>query len=200
MAPRILVPLIALILMVAAVAVIRATYRVRLALRISLRAGILVVWVRAGPLTREFRFPPPEKAPLAPDGPPVPGPPVVDTARLFLPGAIRLLSRIKLSHLRWRTSMGLSDAAQLARASGFLWLAKSSVVAALSAREILEGRPVLSVTPRFNEMSLCTDLQCIVAVRGGDIISALAATGSQIPRYVKEVGIRWPRGHIPSKA
>ncbi|WP_242868734.1 DUF2953 domain-containing protein [Desulfotomaculum copahuensis] len=84
-----------------------------------------------------------------------------------------LLRQVQPRRVRWRTLIGLSDAAATGLATGGLWSLKGTAVTALY-RFLRPSpvRPELVVMPSFTTPVLAVDLDCIFTVRTGHIMIA----------------------------
>lgn len=83
-----------------------------------------------------------------------------------------VISRVRCTSLVWNTSVGLSDAAQTAIATGVLWSLKTSLLSWLLRRIRLETQPRLKVMPAFNQWQFTTELLCKLQIRLGTVLVA----------------------------
>ncbi|MCR4426043.1 MAG: DUF2953 domain-containing protein [Firmicutes bacterium] len=91
---------------------------------------------------------------------------VLNELSRWVPAVISLLSlRHRLIRLTWRTSIGATDAAATAVASGALAAAKSALLALALARwDRDRDVPAVSVTPLFSETGFRTELDCVIQI------------------------------------
>jgi len=72
--------------------------------------------------------------------------------------AKHLISRVKLTELRWTTDVGTGDAVSTAMATGLAWSVKTTVTGVMSQLVRLRTNPHLAVAPHFNSTKFETAL------------------------------------------
>lgn len=93
----------------------------------------------------------------------------------------RFLKKIKIKKLEWHSQFGVGDAAHTGLLTGAAWAIKGSVIGIISQYLRLIAKPVVTITPEFNQYCSRTKLQCIFQFRIGQTILA----GIQIIKYWK---------------
>ncbi|SFE67933.1 DUF2953 domain-containing protein [Alteribacillus iranensis] len=84
----------------------------------------------------------------------------------------RLLGKMKLEKLEWRSEIGTGDAAWAGILTGMLWSTKSMVAGVGSSCMKMKCSPALDVLPHFNKAIFNTEFKCIVAFKLGHAIIA----------------------------
>jgi len=79
--------------------------------------------------------------------------------------AKHLVSRIKLTELRWTTDVGTGDAVSTAMATGLAWSVKTAITGVLSQLVRLRTNPHLAVAPHFNSTRFETAIACQARIR-----------------------------------
>jgi hypothetical protein len=93
----------------------------------------------------------------------------------------KLLSKVKIKKFEWHTGVGIGDAASTAILCGAIWSAKGAILGLLSNYMRLTVRPVLTVTPNFQQFASQIQLKCIFQIRVGHAIW----TGMKLVKYWK---------------
>ncbi|MGM0874910.1 MAG: DUF2953 domain-containing protein [Bacillota bacterium] len=84
----------------------------------------------------------------------------------------RFLKKIRIKKLDWHSQLGIGDAAHTGILTGAAWTIKGSVIGLMSQYMKLETRPVVTITPEFNQFCSRTKLQCIFHFRIGQAMFA----------------------------
>lgn len=87
---------------------------------------------------------------------------------LIAASAVALTRECRL--FRWKTQIGLGDAAATAWAAGVVWGIKGGIMAFLGSRIRFHRTPTLEVMPDFSQTGLSIWLHCIFRVNVGHII------------------------------
>lgn len=88
--------------------------------------------------------------------------------------ALALLKRVSWSHLSWRTTLSLPDAAFTGLAAGGVWAVKGILAASLRGTlRLAGGQPEFEVTPEFEGRGTVSRFEGIGVLRVGHIILAL---------------------------
>ena len=93
----------------------------------------------------------------------------------------KLLRKVKIKKFEWHTRVGIGDAASTAILCGAIWSAKGAILGLLSHYMMLTVRPVLTVTPNFQQFASQIQLKCIFQIRVGHAIW----TGMKLLKYWK---------------
>lgn len=99
---------------------------------------------------------------------------ITDKIRLLIrykPVIVYLLRRVHLRRFQWRTEIGTGDPSQTGFLTGTVWGVKGFLLSFIY-RLLHPGgaRPVVSVTPSFEEACFTTMLDCVFEVRIGYVI------------------------------
>jgi hypothetical protein len=95
------------------------------------------------------------------------------------------LQHIHVVEFRWGTRFGLDDAPETGIASGVLWSMKSMVVGMMSRWVTLDERPIMSVTPMFQNPKFRTDVYVRTRVR---VHRLIAIGGMLMFRVIRKKG------------
>ncbi|SEM38324.1 Protein of unknown function [Mesobacillus persicus] len=93
----------------------------------------------------------------------------------------KLLSKVIVRKFEWHTGVGIGDAAATGVICGGVWAAKGSLVGLISNLMKLRVKPVLTVTPFFQQFTTKIQLKCIFQIRVGHAIW----TGMKLIKYWK---------------
>ncbi|MGM0903366.1 MAG: DUF2953 domain-containing protein [Bacillota bacterium] len=93
----------------------------------------------------------------------------------------KLLSKVKIKKFEWHTGVGIGDAASTAILCGAIWSVKGAILGLISNYMRLTVRPVLTVTPNFQQFASQIKLKCIFQIRVGHAIW----TGMKLVKYWK---------------
>lgn len=103
----------------------------------------------------------------------------IETVRLFvhhIHGLLtivkKLVGRMKVKQLEWKSQVGISDAAWAGILSGMLWSVKGTFAGVIAAFFKLKCEPVLHVQPDFKKTVFQTEFSCIVGFKLGHAIIA----------------------------
>jgi hypothetical protein len=102
--------------------------------------------------------------------------------KAWLAGA---LQHVHIVQFRWETRFGLTDAPETGIASGVVWSLKSMVVGLMSRWVTLDERPVMMVTPLFQNPKFRTDVLVRTKVR---VFRVLAIGGMLMFRVLRKDG------------
>jgi hypothetical protein len=83
-----------------------------------------------------------------------------------------LFLSIQCNKFDCKTVYGSDDAALTSIISGGLWALKSIMVNKLKNRIHLVNKPLINVTPLFNQQKFELDFTCIFSIRLGNVINA----------------------------
>jgi len=93
----------------------------------------------------------------------------------------KLLRKVKIKKFEWHTRVGIGDAASTAILCGAIWSGKGAILGLLSNYMRLTVKPVLTVTPNFQQFASQIQLKCIFQIRIGHAIW----TGMKLVKYWK---------------
>ncbi len=93
------------------------------------------------------------------------------------------LTYFRCTELRWRTSVGLDDAADTAITTGAIWGLKSSILGLLFQFVRLDTRPQLDVLPAYHQQQFTTDLTATVHTK----LWRLLAAGMRLLRRMRKL-------------
>ncbi len=93
----------------------------------------------------------------------------------------KFLRKVRIKKFEWHTRVGIGDAASTAILCGAIWSAKGGILGLLSNYMRLTVRPVLTVTPNFQQFASQIKLKCIFQIRVGHAIW----TGMKLVKYWK---------------
>lgn len=86
---------------------------------------------------------------------------------------LNTMSNVRLSEIRWSTSLALDNAAETAVAAGTVWGVKHTILGWLSFHLRMKSTPELHVLPEFNgPPQLSTDFSCVARISCGRAIIA----------------------------
>lgn len=83
-----------------------------------------------------------------------------------------VLADVKCTGLRWKTYIGLEDAADTAVTVGVIWGLKASILGFACKYFCMKETPEVAVTPQFAQLQFSTQFQCILEFRLGNAIHA----------------------------
>ncbi len=81
-----------------------------------------------------------------------------------------LLVSVTIHKIRWKTSIGLGDAAITASLAGLLWAIKDIGINFLRIKSNLKAVPELSIIPNYTEQQLESTIHCILSMKIGQTI------------------------------
>ncbi len=84
----------------------------------------------------------------------------------------KFLRKVTISELKWHTSFGLGDAAHTGIFVGVGWSIKGCLLGILSKYMILKAKPVMSITPLFQQLHSESKIKCIIQFRVGNAMLA----------------------------
>ncbi|OEH91818.1 DUF2953 domain-containing protein [Bacillus solimangrovi] len=84
----------------------------------------------------------------------------------------RFFSRVSIIKFEWNSAFGSGDAASTGFFLGGLWSLKGFIVGCLGEFTKLEVKPILQITPHFQENFSRTELTCIISFRVWHAIGA----------------------------
>ncbi|MHB8172584.1 MAG: DUF2953 domain-containing protein [Thermincolia bacterium] len=123
---------------------------------------------------------------------------VIRGLRRFRPAITYFVRHLWMRQFKWRTRLGLGDAAGTGVGIGALWGIKGVIYTRLRNNTSPTGvRPQVQVIPSFHQPAFATDFDCIFAIRTGHII----ITGINFllcfifrKKYVQEKGVNRSNG------
>lgn len=83
-----------------------------------------------------------------------------------------VLANVNCTGLRWKTDIGLGDAADTAVTVGLIWGLKATILGFACKYFCMKETPQVAVTPQFTQFRFSTELQCIFEFRLGNAIHA----------------------------
>ncbi len=89
--------------------------------------------------------------------------------------------KVQVKQFEWHSRIGLGDAAHTGALVGACWAIKGSIIGLLTSTLHFRVRPLLTITPDFQENSADTTIICILRFRIGQAI----LTGIKLLRYWK---------------
>ncbi|MDA8235520.1 MAG: DUF2953 domain-containing protein [Clostridia bacterium] len=96
---------------------------------------------------------------------------VIKVLRRFQPAINYFVRHLWMRQFKWRTRLGLGDAAGTGVGIGALWGIKGVIYTRLRNNTSPTGvRPQVQVIPSFHQPGFATDFDCIFAIRTGHII------------------------------
>jgi len=91
------------------------------------------------------------------------------------------LKKVTICNITWHTMVGVGDAAATAVITGALWAAKGGMIGMLSQYMKLTERPIVTISPSFQQPISSTSFTCILQIRVGHAILA----GIKLVKYWK---------------
>ncbi|WP_170007930.1 DUF2953 domain-containing protein [Bacillus fonticola] len=82
------------------------------------------------------------------------------------------LKHIEVSALRWKTVIGVGDAAKTGTITGLLWTVKSCILGWVSHHMVMNSLPTYDITPDFYARRSVTEFECMIHFRVGHAILA----------------------------
>ncbi len=101
------------------------------------------------------------------------------------------LCRFHCTELTWETRIGAGDAPETAVSTGAAWAVKSAMLAVIYRAVAFDIRPLVSVTPKYNQIEFATEFSCRLKVR---VFSLLASMSLLLKRLGKIKG-GWKMWH-----
>lgn len=103
------------------------------------------------------------------------------------------LRKIRCTELRWMTHIGVQDAAATAICVGSAWAVKSAMLGFLFQFLRLKTKPVITVSPQYNQTMLTTEARVTLKVRAGSLIWSMFRL---MMRIFKAKGGKWLRRQL----
>ena len=85
---------------------------------------------------------------------------------------LRFLKKITIKKLEWKRSIGLRDAAHTGIVVGTIWSIKGSIIGTISHLMKMKKKPIIDITPLFQQQIQQTYLRCMFSFRIGYAILA----------------------------
>lgn len=85
---------------------------------------------------------------------------------------VHIKKRIIIHRIYWTTELGVDDAYETAMITGFIWMIKSYLIAALYHSSHKPKDAHINVTPNYAKEILNTSFHCIFSIKLGNIINA----------------------------
>lgn len=106
------------------------------------------------------------------------------------------MARVSMHDFSWSTTIGTGDAALTGSVSGMLWGIKGNILGIVSNYLRMRNRPVIDITPDFQQIVVKTTFSCMVSFRLGYAILA----GIKVLRHWKKGKMLFQKNNVEQTA